>query len=481
MSPHAIAPGHRLVDRYRLDEALGEGAGTSVWRAHDEVLDRLVGVRLLSGAHSAATLEAARAAARFSDPRFLRVLDANEVDDLTYVVTEWVPATTLTDLVGHEPLRPDEAHHVAREVAEAVQAAHSAGLAHLCLVPDSVLRTSHGQVKVAGLAVDAAALGVTAPDASTAAARDARDCAAVLYAALTGRWPEPERAPTGVGLPAAPLENGHVCRPRQVRPHIPADLDRIASRGLGADGADKALTTPGALADALAASSATTRIPVVRDEPATGEPETGAGSAERGRPSRTARLGWALAALLLVVGVGLVGWQAVTALGDRGSGGGGNGAPSPSSSSRSAAIRVVAAKDFDPEGDGTENPDRVGRAIDGQLSTEWTTKTYKDPFGPSGLKDGVGLILDLGSVQQVSQVRVSLDGTGTSLDLRTASSEGSRLDDYTKVATVSDAGATATLRPSAPVSARYLLIWLTALPPADGGYRGGIAEVSVRS
>jgi putative peptidoglycan lipid II flippase len=183
--------------------------------------------------------------------------------------------------------------------------------------------------------------------------------------------------------------------------------------------------------------------------------------------------------LLLTVGVALAGWQAVTALGSSGSSG--DKTPSSSPSARTpAAVQVVAAKDFDPEGDGTENGDRVGRAIDGDLSTEWTTKTYKDQLGPSGLKNGVGLILDLGKATDVSQVRVSLDGTGTGLQLRTSDSEGSRLADWTEVADVSTAGTTATLRPDKPVTARYLLLWLTALPQADGGYRGGIAEVSVR-
>jgi len=475
VSSHTVVPGPRLVDRYRLDESLGEGAGTSVWRAHDEVLDRLVGIRLLSGERSAATLAAARAAANLTDARFLRVLDANELDGLTYVVTEWVAARTLTDLVGDEPLRADEAQHVAREVAEALRAAHDAGLAHLCLVPDSVLRMSHGQVKVAGLAVDAAALGVHADDAASAGASDTPGSAAILYAALTGRWPVDGAAQPAVALPPAPRENGHPCTPRQVRPHIPADLDRIAARGLGL--AEPVLDSPGALAEALAASSATTRIPVVRDE--TDGPASTDESPPGGRTGWPSRLGWAAAVLLLTVGVTLAGWQAVTALGSSGSSG--DDSPSSSPSARtSAPVQVVAAKDFDPEGDGTENGDRVGRAIDGNLSTEWTTKTYKDQLGPSGLKNGVGLILDLGKATEVGQVRVSLDGTGTSLQLRTSDIEGSRLADWTQVAEVSTAGTTATLRPDKPVTARYLLLWLTALPPADGGYRGGIAEVSVR-
>jgi hypothetical protein len=480
--PHAVAPGTRLVDRYRLEDPLGEGGGTSVWRAHDEVLDRLVSVRLLSGARSGATLAAARAAAGLSDPRFLRVLDANEVDGLTYVVTEWVAADTLSALVADEPMRPDEAHHLAHEVAEALSAAHVAGLAHLCLVPDAVLRTHHGQVKVSGLAVDAAALGVTVPaDPAECARLDARGGAAVLYAALTGKWPTRETgAVEPVQLPEAPRENGKLCTPRQVRPRIPADLDRITQRGLSEPGRADALVTPSGLAAALAATSVTTRIPVIDDPPPAAQFD---GPVEEAAPRRrgiAGRLGWAAAILLLVVGLALVGWQVALSLGDQANGSDG-GSGSPSTSARSAAIlKVAGVTDFDPEGDRTENGDRVARIIDGNPATTWITKTYRQPFGPTGLKDGVGVILDLGAVKDVSEVQVQLEGTGTTVQLRTAQDASDRLADFTQVAQAAGAGTSATLKPDRPVHARYLLLWLTALPQADGGYRGTIAEVVVK-
>ena len=65
MSSHAVE-GTRLVDRYRLDKQLGEAAGTTYWRAHDELLDRAVGLCLLPAGneHAERVLHAAFAGQR---------------------------------------------------------------------------------------------------------------------------------------------------------------------------------------------------------------------------------------------------------------------------------------------------------------------------------------------------------------------------------------------------------------------------------
>ncbi len=162
MPPNTVEPGTRLVDRYRLEAALGQAGSTSYWRAQDELLDRPVGVCLLDGTSESAPaiLSAARQAAAVTDPRFLRVLDASQTDSVVYVVTEWVAGSSLADLLGDGPLPPGEARLMVAEIAEALAAAHEQGLAHLCLRPEQVLRMAHGQVKVAGLAVDAAVRGL---------------------------------------------------------------------------------------------------------------------------------------------------------------------------------------------------------------------------------------------------------------------------------------------------------------------------------
>ena len=110
----------------------------------------------------------------------------------------------------------------------------------------------------------------------------------------------------------------------------------------------------------------------------------------------------------------------------------------------------------------------------------WTTKEYLDPFGPTGLKTGVGLVLDLGSPQQIGSVTVRTVGA-TDFEVRTADEQGAALDDYTPVdGPVRDADGRAVVVPPKELQARYVLVWLTSLPADNGRYRGQIAEVTVR-
>ena len=75
--------------------------------------------------------------------------------------------------------------------------------------------------------------------------------------------------------------------------------------------------------------------------------------------------------------------------------------------------------DFDPEGDDqSENSETVPLAIDGDPATAWRTSTYFDPL--SQQKSGVGLMLDLGKPVDVSDVRLTMIGAGTDLELRAA-------------------------------------------------------------
>ncbi len=492
MTPNVVEPGTRLVDRYRLEKHLGEAAGTSYWRAHDELLDRSVGICLLSADddRAARVLSAARQAAAVTDPRFLRVLDASEVDGplgrVLYVVNEWVRATSLSDLLADGPLPPPEAGELGLEIAEALDAAHQAGLAHLCLQPEHVLRTSHGQVKIVGLAVEAAVRGLEPADDRDAASRDTVGAAAVAYAALTARWPGAE--PTG--LAAAPRDGAAVCSPRQVRAGIPHDLDEIVSRALDVPGAGgDPLRTPAALAAALGKAHVTSRIPAVLPtaDPAGSDsfpPGRLAPYDEQGgrRSSVLARLAWGAVVLLLCVGLALGVSQLFLAArdGDASSpGASGSTTGSPQPTGGPIAIQSVAS--FDPEGDGKENDDRVARTIDGDQSTAWTTKTYFDQFGPAGLKQGVGLLLDLGSVQRVGSVSVRTAGGATGLELRAAKTSGTTTDDFALVASQSNVDGPADLVPREPLRARYLLVWLTSLPAVGADFRGSISEITVSS
>lgn len=94
----------------------------------------------------------------------------------------------------------------------------------------------------------------------------------------------------------------------------------------------------------------------------------------------------------------------------------------------------------------------------------------------------MGVVLDLGKVQQVGAVDVTFLGGTTSVELRTATSaEVPKLPTgFTKVAQGS--GTKVALKPGEPVQARYLLVWLTNLPPSDSGnFRGKISDIKVTS
>jgi hypothetical protein len=191
-----------------------------------------------------------------------------------------------------------------------------------------------------------------------------------------------------------------------------------------------------------------------------------------------------LVGLVLLVGLGLAGWQLFNSdfagLTDNPSDP--TSSPSSTPASEAAKLRIAGTSSLDPapQGDGEENTDRAGRAVDGDPGSVWNTNIYQQQFGPGGLKKGVGLVLDLGSPKEVSSVTVTLVGAGTDLQVRLADDEGGALADYTKVATSTGTSGRTVLSLDKPTQGRYVLIWLTKLPAVDGGYRGQVSEVTVR-
>jgi len=519
--PEVVEPGPRRVQRYRLEERLdgagrrtgtadpgspatsgGLPAGTTYWRAEDELLARPVSVCLIDLAGSAgngespadAVLAAARRAAALPDPRFLRVLDASQLDGHVYVVSEWVAATDLAGLVADGPLPAGEARALAADLAAAISAAHTAGLAHLCLTPEHVLRTAHGQLKVAGLAVDAAARGLRAADQAEAAERDVRGIGAVLYAALTARWP----GDLPSTLPPAPLADDAACSPRQVRAGVPHDLDEITCRALCLPARRaESIATPADLGAALASAGHTTRMPAVgrSDVPAsrTGPPGEDEYRAEEDRDapsegrarSRAVTLAWVAAAIVLVTGLSLFGGQVVmTALDGDDNGGpaaadGGSDGDTDATGAPLRRLEVAGVQTFDPApGDGEEHDELAPLAVDRDPATAWTTVNYYDPI--HFLKDGVGLVLDLGAPVDVSEVVIRAEGGPTDVEVRVAERRPTTLRGYAEFDRTSNATGATALRVAEPARARFVLVWLTDLPKVGGNYVGEISEITVR-
>ena len=151
--------------------------------------------------------------------------------------------------------------------------------------------------------------------------------------------------------------------------------------------------------------------------------------------------------------------------------------PSPSAP---VAIAGITADDFDPQGDPQEeNPDDVGNAVDGDPGTSWTTSTYEQQLGPGGLKEGVGLLLDLGRTRTVRQIDLTLVGERTTgLSLFVTDQRPTAIDGLTSVVDM-QAGVDVQVPLERPAEGRYVVVWLTDLPPVDGGFRGEIVDVVV--
>lgn len=245
MADKTIGPGTVLAGRFRLEDLLQEAAGARFWRATDRILARNVAVHVIGAddPRAEALLIAARTSATVSDGHFLRVLDAAEEDGVVYVVNEWGSGVSLDRLLEEGPLPPRRAAWVVKEVADAISTAHRQGIAHGRLLPENVMVTEAGSVKLIGFVIDAVLHGRHEPlapgeDPPSEHEADVVNLAALLYACLVAKWP----GSAGSAVAPAPREHGRALRPRQVRAGVPRPLDTICDRVL--NGATGHHTTP---------------------------------------------------------------------------------------------------------------------------------------------------------------------------------------------------------------------------------------------
>ncbi len=148
----AAAPARR-IGRFVLVEEIGRGAQATVWRAHDERLDREVALKLLRpDADSAAVsrwLHEARAVSRLAHPNIVPVFEADDGDGRSYLVFELVRGCTLADLRRRRgALPPREAATLMLGVLDALRAAHDQGIVHRDLKPSNVLVDVDGRARV---------------------------------------------------------------------------------------------------------------------------------------------------------------------------------------------------------------------------------------------------------------------------------------------------------------------------------------------
>ena len=240
--------------RYRLMDRVGEGGMAVVYRAMDELLGRVVAVKMLRDQFTADRefverfRREAQAAARLSHPHVVQVFDVGQDQGAHYIVMEFVDGKSLKQVLRERGrLSPEAAVAVALAVAKALAHAHRHGLVHRDIKPHNILITAEGLVKVADFGIARAASAASLTDSGTilgsvhyfspeqargqtiGAPSDIYSLGIVLYEMLAGQVPFSADTPVAVALrhihdPVPPLG--------ERLPGIPPALERAVLHAL---------------------------------------------------------------------------------------------------------------------------------------------------------------------------------------------------------------------------------------------------------
>jgi eukaryotic-like serine/threonine-protein kinase len=328
----------RLSGRYELREIIGRGGMGTVYRATDLVLDRTVAVKVLPAAlaeedsrHIVRFQREARAAASLAHPSVVAIYDSGEDEDTRFIVMECVAGRSLSEVLRADaPLPPARAARIGAGVADALAAAHAAGIVHRDVKPGNVMLQADDAVKVldfglarslggSALTQTAAVLGTAhymAPEQALGHPADERSdiysLGCLLYALLTGR-------PPFTGEAAAAILHQHVNSdpppPSTLNPGVSKELEETVMQMLAKSPAARPRTATQvrdrltALAAAPRAAAALPPTAVAartgRMQPTAATRVLGAGPRGRRRRRVAAAAGLAAAAMLIAAIIAL--------------------------------------------------------------------------------------------------------------------------------------------------------------------------------
>ncbi len=269
----------RSVGRYVLVEEIGRGSMGTVYRATDPLIERTVAVKTvhLSKLDDGSLeprmrfLREAKAAGRLTHPGIVAVYDVGELEDVAFIVMEFVEGRSLKEVLeaGH-PVPLATAAEIVRQAADALAAAHRSGVVHRDVKPGNLMLTRAGLVKVTdfGIAridqtqrtrtgVLVGSPGYMSPEQLSGKPVDGRSdvfaLGSLLYELATGRGPfEAERAEDVLQLMTNIVSRPHA-RASAVAPGVPPSIDAILDRALAKNPARRYPTAEAMSADLRAA------------------------------------------------------------------------------------------------------------------------------------------------------------------------------------------------------------------------------------
>ncbi|HZQ33233.1 MAG TPA: serine/threonine-protein kinase [Mycobacterium sp.] len=286
---HDVRAGSQLGP-YLIKRLLGSGGMGQVFEAENTTMQRIVALKLISERYSQdpsfrkRLQREARIAGRLQEPHVVPVHDAGEIDGHLYVDMRLIDGTDLqTVLKNSGPLKPARAVAVVRQIAAALDAAHTAGVVHRDVKPANILLTGDDFAYLVDFGIASAAaedqltelgdvLGTwayMAPERFAGQAdkvthsADTYALACVLYELLTGSPPYQGDRMTVMGAHL----NNPAPQPSSRRSEIPEALDPVIARGMAKDPANRyASAGQFARAAAAAVGVASSDIPAQSDE-----------------------------------------------------------------------------------------------------------------------------------------------------------------------------------------------------------------------
>ena len=382
-----------LPDRYRVVRHVANGGMASVWEAHDELLARSVAVKLLAShlsederARRRFQREARAAAGLSSHPNVATIYDVGEHQGRTFMVMELLTGGTVADKIrAGEDIPPRTALRWLHDAASALDAAHAQDVVHRDVKPGNMLLDDHGRLAIADFGIARLALEdqltATGTVLGTAAyispeqavgdpatpASDRYALAVVAFELLTGE--RPFQAENFAAQARAHVEDPPPAA-SSINHELPRDVDRVISRGLAKDPADR-YGTAAEFVDELdkalsAPKTASTRMIAAppRRTRTNGRPTAAAAA-----PRRRSRSGALLAALAALILVGVIAFLLL-------SGGDGGGSDTPTKAKNTPSKPKASSTP-----DKTDTPEATQTETPSPTATATATATAQAPSG----------------------------------------------------------------------------------------------------
>jgi eukaryotic-like serine/threonine-protein kinase len=460
--------GETIADRYEVEELVGHGGMSSVYKARDRLLERHVALKIL---HERFTSDdefverfkrEARAVAQLSHPNIVTVIDRGEDAGRQYIVFEYIDGENLKELVvRHGRVSVREALELGVQIARALAFAHEHGLVHRDVKPQNVLLDGDGRAQVTdfgiarsldveGITLAGTVLGTAdyiAPEQAGGQPVDAQtdvySLGVVLYELLAGDVPF-----SGDNFVAVAMK--HVNEPPpdllNVRADVPARVADAIDRALEKDPRRRFPSM-----DAFAAELEACLAELERGPDAADTAERIAIAPAR-RPTRRRKTvsPWAIASAL--VGLAAIAAVVVGLLTLRG-----HHRASPPTAA--AGIHLHGISGYDPYGSGGEHDSKAPLATDNNTSTSWDTEHYI-----SFTKPGVGLLLDAGKPATPKGITIDTPTPGFTAEIRSGPSPNGPFKAVSGSVTIN--GQT-TLSVHQTANERYYVVWITKLPPTN--------------